>query len=143
MTILHYSVTESGPKYVQEIQRIGTVSIKMSKHSVNDLHLKKADSPSCRVIFLNKATLTLYQSILCTKINYFLLANNHLCAQISTMLSSPHKYPSSWLPSCHSSLWSSHIPSCRGTVFPKSIIQMLALPNASWTNNRELPITWT
>lgn len=66
---------------------------------------------------------------------------SHLWDQISTMLSSPHKYPSSWLPSCQGDLWSSSKPSLRATVFPKSIIHTLALPLVSWTNNRELPMT--
>lgn len=65
-----------------------------------------------------------------------------LSSRMEIRLSRPNKYPSSWLPSTQGLRWLTLTWSGRGFVFPKSIIHTLACPVLSWTNNKELPITY-
>lgn len=64
-----------------------------------------------------------------------------MLVRMSIKLSRPQRYPSSLLPSTHGLRWSRVRGGGIGTVFPKSIIQIPALPVRSWTNNKELPTT--
>lgn len=64
-----------------------------------------------------------------------------MLVRMSIKLSRPQRYPSSLLPSTHGLRWSRVRGGGIGTVFPKSIIQIPALPVRSCTNNKELPTT--
>lgn len=64
-----------------------------------------------------------------------------ISVRISMRLSSPHRYPSSRLPSIQGVRWSRVRGGGRGTVLPKSIIHTPVFPVLSCTNSRELPTT--
>lgn len=99
-------------------------------------------SPILHVEKKQRAIRQSVQKMTIPKIHNALHFSGSMLVRMSIKLSRPQRYPSSLLPSTHGLRWSRVRGGGMGTVFPKSIIQIPALPVRSWTNNKELPTTY-